>query len=185
MENHMQNHTQQMFEACGVAPKANVKHTPGPWTRGGKGLRKICRKANDIELHVLAIVEGDDYTRGCAEIEANACLIAAAPEMLEALKEVADFIEKNLMPMRRDDALGRMIGKFPTFKVKAVIATAEGAMSRADSEYKVFRNAEADNFGRYERWGWDAGKAGCGGGYPTREAAEAAAKQAVAEFKAA
>lgn len=48
-------------------------------------------------------------------------------------------------------------------------------------EYKVIQNCPADAFGRYERWGWSADKIGCGGGYATKEQAEAAAKAAIEE----
>lgn len=52
-------------------------------------------------------------------------------------------------------------------------------------EYFVFRNAPEDKYGRYERWGWSSDKAGCGGGHASREAAENAAKKAIAEYKTA
>ena len=60
-----------------------AKHTPGPWHSGGQNKCTIYDKfgqriANSFE-GVLAKQVSD------AQCEANACLMAAAPELLEAL----------------------------------------------------------------------------------------------------
>jgi len=74
-----------------------VKHTPGPWQLVA---------ADDYEIHSDAVPEafphhckGDDLGRFVALIgnraddfgRANARLIAAAPELLEALRELLDL----------------------------------------------------------------------------------------------
>ena len=59
-----------------------VKHTPGPWHR---------RHGYIVEINggVLANVP---FTTGDDEDKANARLIAAAPDLLEALKEVYESL---------------------------------------------------------------------------------------------
>lgn len=91
------------------------KHTPGPWivrvlergdvARHPKGYKTIVDldQPNGIGQRSAGtlIVFGD-------EGEANARLIAAAPEMLEALKAMADFASNQLSPEGRLNALGKM-----------------------------------------------------------------------------
>ncbi len=60
------------------------KHTPGPWKVGGPtGFRNQCA----IEPSICAV-----YGAG-AELEANAQLIAAAPDLLAALKAIAAALD--------------------------------------------------------------------------------------------
>lgn len=61
----------------------NTTHTPGPWSVGGSaGL------VNQISiLPCIGVVYGAGD-----EIKANAALIAAAPDMYEALKDLVDDI---------------------------------------------------------------------------------------------
>lgn len=92
----------------------SAKHTPGPWN--------VLPPKSDIHHGGYVGVPDDDYAYGVNEVayvtpqsssgthEANARLIAAAPEMLEALEGVA----KNINP---DDWFER---------VHAAIAKAKG-----------------------------------------------------------
>jgi len=60
------------------------KHTPGKWTAFGIDVR-----SSPVVLEGKLIAETRDYPMGSRELEesyANARLIAAAPELLEALK---------------------------------------------------------------------------------------------------
>ena len=57
------------------------KHTPGPWRVSGHRLA-VFTKLNGINV----VVADCDQTLGYSESEANARLIAAAPELLEYLK---------------------------------------------------------------------------------------------------
>jgi hypothetical protein len=71
-----------------------TKHTPGPWSiarRGSGG----CRVESRDGLHVAGVSDGffDDEAK---EFEANARLIAAAPVMLDALRELAGVTENAL-----------------------------------------------------------------------------------------
>jgi hypothetical protein len=63
----------------------NTKHTPGPWSRNIKPAAKYCTIFAGRNTHVAHLANGlpDD------EIEANCNLIAAAPELLEALSALA------------------------------------------------------------------------------------------------
>ena len=47
---------------------------------------------------------------------------------------------------------------------------------------KVFLTSRADKYGRYERWGYNAGKAGAGVGFASSDEAVKAAKQAFEEW---
>ncbi len=62
------------------------KHTPGPWTLLGSEIRSSDR---GVALIKWEHARYGDPARGAVEAEdrANACLIAAAPELLEACKE--------------------------------------------------------------------------------------------------
>lgn len=77
---------------------SEVKHTPGPWTINTAGSAKAGQSFKITEIYVYAPNTQDD-TAICAEIinpvtqepsEANARLIAAAPELLEALIDLVD-----------------------------------------------------------------------------------------------
>lgn len=61
---------------------ANAKHTPGPWAYGEEcGLTREIWGDNGPELYAIAQTRHGDP----GQCEANARLIAAAPELLEAL----------------------------------------------------------------------------------------------------
>ena len=60
---------------------SNPKHTPGPWTFDA-GNRDVVRTETGCNPILIAQLYKDSRT------EANAHLIAAAPEMLEALKKI-------------------------------------------------------------------------------------------------
>lgn len=66
-------------------------HTPGPWRWvPGKGHRE-----GSIEPKICDFGDSTQYysTAGMPPSEADACLIAAAPDMLEALKDAVDLFE--------------------------------------------------------------------------------------------
>ena len=71
-----------------------MSHTPGPWiVESGDSTSKFIydNKGEDGYLGALATVEHGDPD----ELEANACLIAAAPELLAALEAAVYFLEEN------------------------------------------------------------------------------------------
>lgn len=69
------------------------KHTPGPWIIGE--LVKVARIDN---ARMIRPVEDHNYDYGATAIvgtsEADACLIAAAPELLETLIDLLDVSEE-------------------------------------------------------------------------------------------
>jgi hypothetical protein len=106
------------------------KHTPGPW--------KVVRDGNPLSAGIVAVIEHspdrhiaveEDHFGGpwCAPDtwEANARLIAAAPELLEALREACRlYAEYGLVAGHVEGdplAVGRWIGA-----ARAAIAKAEG-----------------------------------------------------------
>ncbi len=73
-----------------------MSHTPGPWVFGGKNSWEIWSNAKG-ESHGYAVAYlkpklDNRPIQDEAEREANARLIAAAPELLEALKGIPDHI---------------------------------------------------------------------------------------------
>jgi hypothetical protein len=87
------------------------QHTPGPWVIDPND--NLIVMAEDVRVvadcaHALAM--------GAMEAESNARLIAAAPELLEALKAVEDWDDNE------QDGLPRRL----TASVKAAIAKATG-----------------------------------------------------------
>ena len=93
----------------------NTQHTPGPW------------KITSLEFIDDSLGGGiarvySRQTRSLEELEANARLIAAAPEMLEALKDQEKFwvmreAELGLLSTKANELLAR---------IRAAIAKAEG-----------------------------------------------------------
>ncbi|KKL15810.1 hypothetical protein LCGC14_2501870 [marine sediment metagenome] len=65
-------------------------HTPGPW--------EIIISPDDGHRHILAVVQGSHKNvcalsvRSIRETDANAHLIAAAPELLEACEEIKEWL---------------------------------------------------------------------------------------------
>lgn len=75
------------------------KHTPGPWNinylRNGANIL-----ATDGHGAIAKVNVRYSKTNNLIEFEANACLIAAAPELLEALKEALNEKNMSQMPYR-------------------------------------------------------------------------------------
>lgn len=77
---------------------AETKHTPGPWEVGGQAFRVIAHFdglgfweiANAAPTKIVG-ESGMTYDAG-GDVEANARLIAAAPDLLEALEEIRDML---------------------------------------------------------------------------------------------
>lgn len=101
------------------------KFTPGPWevnTEAGLPLREVFSHS---ETDVLICDTGcSNVEMDAAEIEANAHLIAAAPEMYEALKDCLRLLEDCT-----EETYGTPTQEFFQRKadaVKAVLAKSEG-----------------------------------------------------------
>ena len=89
------------------------KHTPGPWTwlptdakdrdvLVGAAGKKVLWPVSGWDKADLGIRTG---AWGCEEVEANAALIAAAPDLLEALVASMPFIRSELNGSSDEDIL--------------------------------------------------------------------------------
>lgn len=77
-----------------------MKYTPGPWKLLPKSRYDLCQckvynpEGNFVVAEGFAhIRDGQTYREHWAEAEANARLIAAAPELLECLKQCSSVLE--------------------------------------------------------------------------------------------
>lgn len=72
---------------------SEFKHTPGPWTQATMGPNG-CPIVGSGALMVAMIAHSTNEPEQAEEAKANARLIAAAPELLEALQEVFSDADK-------------------------------------------------------------------------------------------
>lgn len=79
-------------------PQAAPSHTPGPWRIEGpcSGFSAISGPAGEL-IFGLAAGIGEEQ-RSAEECEANANLIAAAPDLYEALAKILDGVEDEFDP---------------------------------------------------------------------------------------
>ena len=84
----------------------NTKHTPGPWIYGPETWPD-CTRIDSEGGRVIAAVRTREITSWekshpiyswSYEGAANACLIAAAPELLEALSGLLKAVERGVLP---------------------------------------------------------------------------------------
>ena len=88
-----------------------TKHTQGPWGVDATG--QVCKRATNGSWDLIAYLDESPYYH---DKFANAHLIAAAPELLEALKQFVDYYES--MQGHKDNSVIR--------NGKAAINKAEG-----------------------------------------------------------
>ncbi len=98
---------------------SEAKHTPGPWT-----VSELNASGDVSEFHIfiepgIAVIERKVDGHNDADMP-DARLISAAPNLLEALKELVDLIEL----IRSDDYTP---DSFTTQPARAAIAKATGA----------------------------------------------------------
>lgn len=95
-----------------------TKHTQGKWelSHGANTFPTI----GSVELHqAIATVHKIEKVKGfCEEAEANAKLIAAAPELLEALIEINDFVENMVKAKMISPIAGKTIKNRATNVIK-------------------------------------------------------------------
>lgn len=97
---------------------SNAQHTPGPWSLG-PSTKTLIRIMSDSPI----LPRVADAVNGTSESEANARLIAAAPELLKILERIESIegeIRINLNPGVHDDH-DELIAD-----VRAAIAKAKG-----------------------------------------------------------
>jgi len=112
-------------------------HTPGPWTTRGKidGSGSAQIRAEDGKIWIGGAM-GSHHTPSQrvnhssfpadTEGEANARLIAAAPELLEALKAIVDMVPIYAKNHPRFNQASRLERKTQIDAARAAIAKAEG-----------------------------------------------------------
>lgn len=101
----------------------NVKHTPGPWQIEGRyhgPLGSIYLST----MHPMPIFELQPIVGDRDEHLANARLIAAAPELLDALKEIIEVLRKEAAGTVLNNQSLDSIG----IKANNAIAKAEGIL---------------------------------------------------------
>ena len=81
-----------------ASPRPIARHTPGPWEHDGTGLiySMYVEEEGGTATFICDVTEDSTHAALCGptpEEEANARLIAAAPELLEALQSVTHLLE--------------------------------------------------------------------------------------------
>ena len=99
-----------------------MSHTPGPWTPHGWGDNDY--EINAAEGTVCNVPGFDDDTAESDMAEHNARLIAAAPELLAALKDAYDALDYAQAQVDSDDDRWHLTRC--RRKIKPVIDKAEG-----------------------------------------------------------
>jgi hypothetical protein len=119
-------------------PFGPVKHTPWPWSvrfRPGKTYARIDADKWKSLARVVVLMEG--ATHNSADGEANARLIAAAPDLLEALRMVRDAdddcgrdgLQRIPSPARSriDAAIAKAVGQGgPTGQARSAVSSNPG-----------------------------------------------------------
>ena len=81
----------------------NEKFTKGPWTaKYDPQLRALIQIYSTEDRVMVAVLPDRGTVEAMSEIEANANLIAAAPDMYEVLEEVWRILDST-MPLSRDN----------------------------------------------------------------------------------
>ena len=105
------------------------KHTPGPWQYDGEVKDHFCRIYN-AQYRLVAIVPYGSAKNPSKAATPDAMLIAAAPDLLEALKPFAELLKKHHDSMSDDRPIfaieGSIITAVDLRKAVAAIAKAEG-----------------------------------------------------------
>lgn len=114
---------------------SEIRHTPGPWAFDGDNAvmadvgANICTVSMAGDFPCIDDDEGDNRINVDIECTANARLIAAAPELLEALTEALQTLQIASRQLSEDHRMvlsGRRWGWRTIAKIEGAIAKAEG-----------------------------------------------------------
>ena len=108
---------------------SNTKHTPGPWANDPNGTGAVGDISTaDGELCVAQAQQTSPSGRPDPARDANARLIAAAPELLEALKKIVECERKRAKDLQHRKAWLPL--KFSEERISA----AEAAVAKAEGD---------------------------------------------------
>jgi len=93
-------------------------HTPGPWVAKESEFPKVINIHVNVEGSPIANVATDFNWRPKEEGKANAQLIAAAPEMYDALKELVDLVEGIMLGDYKPDSFTLQPARFAISKAE-------------------------------------------------------------------
>ena len=82
-----------------------MRHTPGPWKFEVRNYQAmVTTERDDIDMVVASNLFDEELDLELDEVEANARLIASAPDLLEALQELIDWegVERNAFPLNNN-----------------------------------------------------------------------------------
>ena len=96
-----------------------MAHTPGPWRTRISHPRTVMAGGDRPGPGVVVVATAHDFDRNQAI--ANACLIAAAPELLAVLKELMGDDDGRSVPIGLVGVHSQVLGR-----MRAAIAKAEG-----------------------------------------------------------
>ena len=115
------------------------KHTPGPWRVGGKG-----EYLNQLNIEpCVGVAYGHDI-----ELIANARLIAAAPDLLEALESIIDLVraenEGEVLMVKEARAYANLIPWALFFPALAISVVVIGVNLMADGLKRIMSADEVN-----------------------------------------
>lgn len=109
-----------------------VQHTPGPWRVGTPGPNGCYTIGTERGLMTAMIAHSINMAGQKVEAEANACLIAAAPELLAALDAILNGSPLDEFNRDDDGLLDRGTRRLPTARdVERWTAIARAAIAKA------------------------------------------------------
>ncbi len=101
------------------------KHTPGPWRIGDAGKTVFGPKTDQPAPITIATLQGATPRCGIAERTANKYLIAAAPDLLAALKKALPYLDNLECPTN---------GGGEAYRICDAINSAREAIAKAKGE---------------------------------------------------
>lgn len=87
------------------------RHTPGPWQLHRRGSMRACDGAHDTADGCRTLAEAEILNMPRAEAEANARLIAAAPELLGALQLIRQSSGDPVIEQIAETAIAKAEGR--------------------------------------------------------------------------
>ena len=108
-----------------------MRHTPGPWKFEIRNYQAmVTTERDDIDMVVASNLFDEELDPELEEVEANARLIATAPDLLEALQSLLASLENidfsHLDYLAREDGDGSVYDRIPWELTEKAIARATG-----------------------------------------------------------